>query len=165
MGYIFESEIESIIQAVRSKTIGEGDTITLREFLNRDVHPAIRAYVKAEIEKGLQQERSLEIRSKKFPYSHPEIMSLQHQIDLLLIQHYQFTRQEFDSLLDEAVHFQFNYLCRPQWTLVNFIFGDQRRISTSTIENKLFYCVGYTYFVDLIKHYIVEHGLTEMTYE
>lgn len=165
MGYIFESEIESIIHAVRSKTIGEGDTITLREFLNRDVHPAIKAYVRAEVEKGLQQERNLEMRSKKFPYSHPEIVSLQHQIDLLLIQHYQFTREEFDSLLDEAVHFQFNYLCRPQWTMVNFIFGDQRRVSTSTIENKLRYCIGYTYFVDLVSHYIVEHGLAEMTYE
>jgi hypothetical protein len=165
MGYIFESEIESIIHAVRIRTIGEDDDILLKRILAANIHPAIKAYFKAEVEKMLAQERAAENRSKRFSYSLAEIKSLEEQIDLLLIQNYHFSQQEFESLLDESVHFQFNYLCRPQWTLLNFIIGDQRKVPSSMIEKKLKYCVDYTYFPSLIKRYLSDHGLAEVTYE
>jgi hypothetical protein len=165
MGYIFEAEIESIIHAVRVKTIGEEDDVFLKKILSANIHPAIKAYFKAEVEKTLAQERGLEYRSKKFPYSLAEVKSLEEQIDLLLVQNYHFSLQEFESLLDESVHFQFNYLCRPQWTLLNFIVGDQRRVASSTIEKRLKYCIDYTYFPELIKRFIDDHGLAEVTYE
>jgi hypothetical protein len=165
MGYIFEAEIESIIHAVRVKTIGEEDDVFLRKILKANIHPAIKAYFKAEVEKTLAQERRLEYRSKKLPYSLGEIKSLEEQIDLLLVQNYHFGLQEFESLLDESVHFHFNYLCRPQWTLLNFIVGDQRRVACSSIEKRLKYCIDYTYFPELIKRFIDDHGLVEVTYE
>jgi hypothetical protein len=165
MGYIFEAEIDAIIHAVRIKTIGEDDGIVLKKILSANIHPAVKAYFRAEVEKTLLQERGLEYRSKKIPYSLPEIRSLEEQIDLLLVQNYHFSQHEFESLLDESVHFQFNYLCRPQWTLQNFIIGEQRRVSTTTIEKRLKYCVDYMYFPELIKRYIVDHGLAEVTYE
>jgi len=165
MGYIFEAEIESIIHAVRVKTIGEEDDVFLKKILTTNIHPAIKAYFKAEVEKILAHERGLEHRSKKLPYSLAEVKSLEAQIDLLLVQNYHFSRQEFESILDESVHFQFNYLCRPQWTLLNFIVGDQRRVASSTIEKRLKYCIDYTYFPELIKRYLVDHGLAEVTYE
>jgi hypothetical protein len=165
MGFIFEAEIESIIHAVHIKTIGEDDGIVLKKILSAEIHPAVKAYFKAEVEKTLMQERRLEYRSKKFSYSLPEVRSLEEQIDLLLVQNYHFSLQEFESLLDESVHFQFNYLCRPQWTLLNFIVGEQRRVSSETIEKRLKYCVDYTYFPELIKRYIADHGLAEVTYE
>ncbi|MGD1044456.1 MAG: hypothetical protein ABR936_03890 [Bacteroidota bacterium] len=165
MGFIFEAEIESIIHAVHIKTIGEDDGIVLKKILSARIHPAVKAYFKAEVEKTLGQERGLEYRSKKFSYSLPEVRSLEEQIDLLLVQNYHFSLQEFESLLDESVHFQFNYLCRPQWTLLNFIVGEQRRVASETIEKRLKYCVDYTYFPELIKRYIANHGLAEVTYE
>jgi hypothetical protein len=165
MGYIFEAEIESIIHAVRVKTIGVEDDVFLKKILAANIHPAIKAYFKAEVEKSLSQERGLEYRSKKFPYSLAEVKSLEEQIDLLLVQNYHFSLQEFESLLDESVHFQFNYLCRPQWTLLNFIVGDQRRVACSTIEKRLKYCIDYTYFPELIRRFIDDHGLAEVTYE
>lgn len=165
MGYIFEAEIESIINVVRVKTIGEEDGILLKKILTANIHPALKAYFKAEVEKTLLQERTSEYRSKKFSYSSPEVVSLQQRIDMLLIQNYHFSRQEYESLLDESVHFQFNYLCRPQWTLLNFIVGEQRKVASATIETRLHYCVDYKYFPEIIKRYIVEHGLAEVTYE
>jgi len=165
MGYIFEAEIESIIHAVRVKTIGEEDDVFLKKILSANIHPAIKAYFQAEVEKILAHERGLEYRSKKFPYSLAEVKSLEEQIDLLLIQKYHFGLQEFESLLDESVHFHFNYLCRPQWTLLNFIVGDQRRVASSTIEKRLKYCIDYIYFPELLRRFIVDHGLVEVTYE
>lgn len=165
MGYIFESEIETIMHSIRARTIGESESITLREVLESDIHPGIKAYFRAEVEKLLHKEREKEVRSQKFPYGLAEVMRLQEQIDLLLQHHYEFDQKDFDSLLDEAVHFQFNYLCRPQFTLMNFLFENRRRIPVADIERKLDYCVDYTYYREIIRRYITDHGLAKMTYE
>ena len=143
MGYIFEQEIESIINAVRANTIGEEDQVLLKRVLAADIHPALKAYFKAEVERKLESARAAEVRSGNFPYGMPEVASLQKQIDLVLVYHYHFTRQEFETLLEESVYFQFNYLCRPQWTLLNFIVGDVRSVQASIVEKKLRYCIDY----------------------
>ena len=53
MGYIFEQEIEAIKNAVRARTIGEEETIRLRHVLGANIHPSVKAYCKAEVEKLL----------------------------------------------------------------------------------------------------------------
>ncbi len=165
MGYIFEAEVEAIINSVRARTIGEAEHITLEEVLESPIHPALKAYFRAEVERLLQEERAKEVRSKKFPYANPEVVSLQRQIDRLLLYRYQFDQHEFNALLDQAVHFQFNYLCRPQWTLMNFLFEQRRRIQAGDIERKLRYCVDYSYFSELVQRYHVERGVAEVEYE
>jgi hypothetical protein len=165
MGYIFESEIELIMNAVRARTIGEAESIRLRDILHADLHPALKAYFKSRIWHLLQQERQTEVRSKKLPYGLPEIMRLQDQIDILLVYNYVFGQHDFTLMLDHAVHFQFNFLCRPQWTLLNFIFENQRRRPTSDIRRKLEYLVDYSYYAEIIKRYIDDRGLAELTYE
>jgi hypothetical protein len=165
MGFIFESEIELIMNSVRARTIGESETIRLKDILTADLHPAIKAYFKARVQQILQQERQTEVRSKKLPYPLPEVRRMQEQIDLLLVHNYEFGQHDFSLMLDHAVHFQFNFLCRPQWTLLNFIFENQRRRPTSDIRRKLRYCVDYAYYAEIIKRIIDDRGLAEMTYE
>jgi hypothetical protein len=92
-------------------------------------------------------------------------MRLQDQTDILLVYNYVFGQHDFTLMLDHAVHFQFNFLCRPQWTLLNFIFENQRRRPTSDIRRKLEYCTDYAYYAEIIKRYIDERGLAELTYE
>ena len=165
MGFIFEQEIDRILTSVRAQTIGESENITLRQLLVGPIHPALKAYFRAEVEQVLEDERTKEHRSKRFPYSLSEVISLQRQIDVLLVQHYEFTQDEFERILDEAVHFQFNYLCRPQWTLLNYVVGERRRVGMSEVERKLARCVDYRYFPELIRRYAVDRGLAEITYE
>ncbi|MBE0555640.1 MAG: hypothetical protein IH628_00265, partial [Proteobacteria bacterium] len=164
MGYIFESEIETIMNTVRVRTIGEADTITLRQMLRSDIHPAIKAYFKSEVEKQLIEARRQEVRSKNFPYALSEIVSLQRQIDVILVHQYQFDQAEFEVLLDQSVHFHFNYLCRPQWTLLNFMFEDRRRITTSEVLRKVRYCADFRYFPRVLQRYIGDKGLAEIEY-
>lgn len=164
MGYIFESEIETIMNTVRARTIGGADTITLRGILRSEIHPAIKAYFKSEVEKQLIEARRQEVRSKNFPYALPEIVSLQRQIDVILVHQYQFDQAEFEVLLDQSVHFHFNYLCRPQWTLLNFMFEDRRRITTSELLRKLRYCADFPYFPRVLQRYIGDKGLAEIEY-
>ncbi len=165
MGYIFETEITTIIHTVQARTIGEGDSILLKNVMTSDIHPALKEYILAEVKKLLQQEREKEVRSKRFPYALPEIVSLQRQTDILLVQEYEFTRGEFESVVDEAVHFQFNFLCRPQWTLLNFVLENNRTVSATVLERKLRYAVEYQYFRKLIRRYVLDRGLAEVSYE
>ncbi len=165
MGFIFEAEIVTIMNTVRARTIGEEDSIRLKEVLAAEIHPAIKAYFKAEVEKLLQQERQKESRSKRFTYGLPEVSGLQRQIDLLLVNHYEFVRDEFESLLDAAVHFEFNFLCRPQWTLQEFMFENRRSVGVSEATRKFKYCVEYTYFSEIFTRYVIDRGLAEMNYE
>lgn len=165
MGYIFEREIQSIIQTVLAQTIGEEENIRLKQILAANIHPALKVYLTGEVEKLLHSEREKEVRSKRFPYALPEVVSLQRQIDALLVNEYEFTRSEFETAVDEAVHFHFNYLCRPQWTLLNFVFENNRAVFTSELERKLRYAVDYRYFSVLIRRYVAERGLLELRYE
>lgn len=165
MGFIFESEIIAIMNTVRARTIGEEDGVKLKDILAADVHPALKAYFKAEVEKLLQQERAKEVRSGRFPYGLPEVKGLQRQIDLLLVHQYEFDRQEFESVLDESVHFQFNYLCRPRWTLQEFLFENRRTAGIGEILRKLRYCVEYRYLAEVFKRYVTDRGLAELGYE
>jgi hypothetical protein len=86
-------------------------------------------------------------------------------MDLLLVNHYQFNQAEFESLLDEAVHFEFNFLCRPQWTLQEFMSENRRTVNVGEAIRKFRYCVEYTYFAELFKRYVTDRGLAEMNYE
>ncbi|HEX9614211.1 MAG TPA: hypothetical protein VGA55_01825, partial [Bacteroidota bacterium] len=137
----------------------------LKKILAADIHPAIKMYFKAEVEKMLTQERSKEVRSGRFPYGLPEVKGLQRQIDLSLVHQYEFDRQEFESLLDESVHFQFNYLCRPRWTLQEFMFENRRTAAVGEILRKLKYCVEYRYLGEIFKRHVSERGLAEIGYE
>ena len=165
MGFIFESEIVAIMNTVRARTIGEEDGVQLKKLLAADIHPALKSYFKAEVEKFLQQERTKEVRSGRFPYGLPEVKGLQRQIDLSLVHQYEFDSQEFESLLDESVHFQFNYLCRPRWTLQEFLFENRRTVTVGEILRKLKYCVEYRYLAEVFKRYVSEKGLAEIGYE
>lgn len=165
MGFIFDSEIIAIMNTVRARTIGEEDDVKMKSILSADIHPAIKAYFKAEVEKLLQQERQKEVRSARFPYGLPEVKGLQRQVDLLLIHHYEFGKEEFESILDESVHFQFNFLCRPRWTLQEFLFENRRTAGVAEILRKLRYCVEYRYLGEVFKRYVTDRGLAEVGYE
>jgi len=165
MGFIFEAEIITIMNTVRARTIGESDSIRLKDVLAAEIHPAIKAYFKADVERLLHQERLKEIRSSRFAYGSPEVAGLQRQVDLLLVNHYQFDQGEFESLLDEAVHFEFNFLCRPQWTLQEFMFEGHRTVGVGEAIRKFRYSVEYTYYSEIFKRYVVDRGLAEMSYE
>ncbi|MEX2115248.1 MAG: hypothetical protein WEB37_00055 [Bacteroidota bacterium] len=165
MGFIFESEIIAIMTTVRGRTIGEEDGVKMKDILAAEIHPAIKAYFKAEVEKLLLQERAKEVRSGRFPYGQPEVMGLQRQIDLLLVHQYEFDREEFESILDESVHFQFNFLCRPRWTLQELLFESRRSASVGEILRKLRYCIEYRYLGEVFKRYVTDRGLVEVGYE
>ena len=162
---MFEKETEQLIGAVRQATIGDKKTIGLREIFESNIPTSVKVFFRAEVETMLTSEQKPASTSGRFRHDLPEIAMLQEQINALLIHNFVFTRDDFETTLDKCVHFMLNYLCRPQWTLNSFLFEESGRATTPQIMRKLRYCRDYAYFTDILRRYLQQREVGEMTLE
>lgn len=165
---MFETEINHIIHVVTAKSIAEHESILLKQLMQgprSEVPRCIKMYFRSEVERWLKEERKDFPKSTRFNYFLPEVQSLLQQMDTLLIYNYRFDQSDFASTLDDAVHLQFNYLCRPRWTLLSFIFDKISHTSAKNIVFKFGYFSDYRYYGDIIKRYLTDKGLAELNIE
>ncbi|HTY10915.1 MAG TPA: hypothetical protein VMF88_07570 [Bacteroidota bacterium] len=162
---MFEKETEQLIATVRQATIGDSKAIGLREIFESNIPSNVKVFFRAEVEWMLYSDEKPQPGSSKFNYDLPEITMLKEQINTLLVHNFVFSKTDFESTLDKCVHFTLNYLCRPQWTLNSFLFEDAVRASTGQILIKLRYCRDYAYFPDILRRYIQQRTVGEMTLE
>jgi hypothetical protein len=159
---MFEKEISNFQSIVQEKTIGNAPSIALKHILESNVPQNVKIFFKAEVEALLFSERQKESRSSRFNYNQEDIGALQGQLDGLLVFHYEFSRDDFFQSLDRSVHFLFNYLCRPQWTLENFLFEETDSISIRQLEIKFRFCLDYGYYWTILKEYLSTKNKTEL---
>ena len=162
---MFEKETEQLIGIIRQTTIGDAKAVSLRAIFESKVPSNVKVFFRADVEHFLDEDRKKEQRMSKFNYDVPEIQMLQEQIDTLLIHNFIFTKSDFETTLDKCVHFLLNFLCRPQWTLASFLFEDSAKVSTRQILKKLRYCKDYEYFPDILRRYVHQRDITELTLE
>ncbi len=159
---MFETEIDRLTRTARFRTIGNDESISLRAILESDIPTNMKQFFRADVEWLLMQERAHETRSAKFNYAHHDVRLLQHQIDSLLIHNYIFTAADFETVLDKCVHFLFNYLCRPQWTLHSFLFESGAVVTTIEAMAKMYYCEDYSYYTEILGKHIVQKNITQL---
>ncbi len=162
---MFEQETEQLKERIHRSTIQSGGTITLRALTESGIPENVKAFFRAEIYSSLAEERKKESRSNKFDYSNKDVEALQEQIDQLLIDNYILPKKEFEEILDKGVHFLFNYLCRPQWTLGSYLFDEAKAVSARDILLKLHCCFDYNYFPTVLQRFIRQRNIQEMTAE
>ena len=162
---MFEKETEQLITTVRQATIGEAKALGLREIFESTIPSNIKVFFRAEVEWMLDAEQRPEPQPSKFNYNLPEIAMLREQTNALLIHNFIFSKADFEATLDKCVHFMLNYLCRPQWTLNSFLFEESARASTKQIQLKLRYCRDYAYLPDILRRYMQQRGVGEITLE
>ena len=160
---LFEHETESIITAVRQRTIGNASAIAVKDVLASDVPHPIKTYFRMVAQSQLEDELAQYRAASRFNFEHPEVQSLQKQINSVLIMQYTFGREEFLQHLDDAVHLIINYMIRPQWTLKNYIFANGREASSSVVVNRLSYFDSYAYLKDLVCIYIKQKHIQSFT--
>jgi hypothetical protein len=162
---MFEREIESIIENTRAKTIGDADSIMVADLLNAPILPSIKIFFHAEVESWLKDEQSHQLGSGRFRHDDLEVIERLKEIDSILVRNAVLSREEFLSILDKAVKLQFNYICRPQWTLAKFIFKNDDVKSGEEIQPGLKYFYNYTYYRDILSRLIQKKSFNEMTLE
>ena len=160
---MFEQEIENLQRSIRDNTIGNTQSITLKSILESNIPQNVKSYFKAEVELHLYKERMAEVRSKKFNYDQPDVRLLQEQLDLLLIYHYIFSQKEFFDACDRCAHYLFNFFCRPQWTLENFLFDEKETVTISQLAIKFKFCPEYGYYWIIIEKFLASKNKTEIS--
>jgi len=162
---MFEQEIENIIQNTQAKTIGNASSIRVTDILNAPILPSIKTFFQAEVESWLMEERAHQSLSGRFRYDEPEVSKYQKQIDSILIRNAVLSREEFLSILDKAVKLEFNYICRPQWTLPKFVFKNDKVKSCEEIQSGLRYFYDYPYYQEIFSRFVEKKGIKEMSLE
>jgi len=155
---MLELETDAILKSIVGRTIGESDSVSLKDVVSADIPKGIKVYIQAEVEQGLKAEL---MASEKFARVGGKSTTATHLMRTFLgtlALEYAFPRDEFLSVLDNAVHFLENYLCRPHWTLEHFLFEDTERISCDTLLEKLQHFTEYAYLITLLERLIRQKG-------
>lgn len=160
---MFEKEIETFEKIIRSNTIAQAPVVSLRNILESNIPQNVKSFFRGEVEWLLYKERVLEKRSVKFNYSQQDIQLLQEQMDMLLVYNFSFSSQEFSRTLERCIHFLFNYLCRPQWTLESFLFEESYRMNVRELAIKFRSCTEYNYFWKILEKHLTQKGKNELS--
>ncbi|MFA6541330.1 MAG: hypothetical protein WCT99_06980 [Bacteroidota bacterium] len=159
---MFEKEIAAAELTIQKNTIGNSDSIALKHLLESNIPYNVKSFFKAEVEWLLYNERKKEQRSTHFNYLQEDIRLLQEQMDTLLIFHYSFDKKAFSDSLDRCIHFLFNFLCRPQWTLENFLFEESDSIAVDDLKRKFRFCSDYRYYWSVLEPYCTSKNIAEI---
>jgi hypothetical protein len=163
---VFEQDTETIINTVKQRiphSITDSSTIVVKDILASEIPLSLKSFFRADVEILLTEELTRQWKNSRFNFSHPEVQSLQHQINSFLVIHYSLQKNEFYQRLDDAVHLMINYLIRPQWTLANVIFEQGDTISTAKLMRLLKYFGPYEYIRSLILRYIEDRRISQFT--
>ncbi len=153
---MLEQETDTILRTLADGTIGTKEEITLNEALSGNLPRPIKSYLQAEVMEWLRDDlRSAPHFARAFDRT-GGLGSLTKAFLRTLAEHYRFTREEYLGILENGVHFVENYLCRPRWTLDNFILENQQEVSPETVTIKLGYLSDYAYFRELLERFA--HG-------
>ncbi len=162
---MFEKEIAQLHHIIQKNTIGNADSVALKHIVESNIPTNVKSFFKAEVEWLLFTERKKEQRSTLFDYQHEDIQLLQEQMDMLLMYHYTFSKKAFFLSLDRCIHFLFNFLCRPQWTLENFLFEEKDTINADELKVKFKFCFDYRYYGLIADQYLQSKKMTELSKE
>jgi hypothetical protein len=160
---VFEKEIERLLSLVVNRTIGTSEKISVKEVLAGEIPLPLRTLIRVDVEQKLIDELKSKFVNSRFDFSHPEVISLQQQMNSVLVLNYTFLRKEYLETVHDALHLMLNYLIRPQWTLVNFIFDKTTQVSNETIMQSLKHFGAYDYLKEIIVRIITEKNIKLLT--
>lgn len=159
---MFEQELENIQKITVNNTIGNTQSIALKTILESNIPANVKSFFRGEVEWLLNKEKQTDHHSSRFDYLQNDVKLLQEQMDILLVYHYSFSRDEFLKTLDKCAHFLFNYLCRPQWTLESYLFEEKNSVTVKDLALKFRYCSDYPYYWTILEKYLVGKNKPEL---
>lgn len=151
MTAMLERETELIIQTLVSRTIRTAETIALRDAVAADIPRGVKTYLRAEVVRWIEKDFAAAPSLRHVDRGASGVEKLTKHFLRTLAENYMFSRGDFLTILDNAVHFLENYLCRPQWTLASFVYQDARAVTPVEIIEKLDFFSDYGYFPLLLE--------------
>lgn len=150
---MFERQIEDALAQLTRQTIGDNDVVLLKTILASPVPASVKRVFTSEAERWRDEEMKRLLDSAHFDYSDEQVRKYFDTIASVAMEHTRFTREEFSTTLDATVKLLFNYVCRPQWTLVKYIFADAPVIPTHVVLEKMRHFTDYEYYAAVMQDY------------
>ncbi len=159
---MFEREIKFIYDFNLNKVKKIGSFLTYSQLLSADLHPAILKYISAEIDYLIFEDRQKMLRDSVFDYSSEKINHYFAQIGEEVKGTKRFSLDYVKKLILHATSFNVNFLVRPNWSLVKFIYDDEEHKTTLEIKQILNYVYYYDYLKDVLISYLNKKKLLSL---
>ncbi len=162
---MFEREIKFIYDFNLNKVNKLGPYFTYEQLLLSDINPAILHYISAEIDYLIFEDRQKLLRNSVFDYSGEKINQLFIQMGDEVKRTKRFSIEYVSKLILHASSFTINFLVRPKWTLVKFVFDEGEHKTTSEIKQILNYLYYYKHLKSILVSYINTKKIISMNSE
>ncbi len=160
---MLEREHDIIRGTLASRTIGERRSYHLEEALKAEIPRGVKAYLQAEVERWLERDlRASPTFARVDDQAAPYVNHVTETFLRAVSASYSFARDQFLTTLDNALRFTENFLCRPRWTLENFLFDDKDILLLHEFRSKLKYLADYKYFATVLERITVEREWSEI---
>ncbi len=159
---MFEKEIKFIYDFNLNKVNKLGPYFTFEQLISADLHPAIQHYISAEIDYLIFEDRQKLLKNSVFDYSGEKIAQYFAQISDEVKRSKRFAHEYISKLILHAASFTINFLVRPKWTLVKFIYDEGNHKTTAEIKQILNYLYYHKYLKKIIVSYINSKKIISM---
>ncbi len=150
---MFEKEIEFIYQYYLNKIKSLDSFVTFGQLASANLHPALLQYVSAEIDYLIYEDRQKLLKESLFDYSGDEINSHFNQISEEIKLTKKFSKEYITKLLLHATSFNVNYVVRPNWSLLQFIFENETEKQVAEVKQILNYLYYYPFYKRILINY------------
>jgi hypothetical protein len=162
---MFEKEIEFIYKYNLSKIKHLGSFITYEQLISTNIHPALLQYLSAEIDFLIYEDRQKLLKDSIFDYSGDKIVDHFSSISEEIKRSKKFSFEYLSKLLLHASSFNTNFIIRPKWSLMQFVFENENGPTKQIVEVKqiLNYLYYYPYLKRLLVNFFIKKRLISIS--
>lgn len=160
---MLQKEIQHIIAFNFAKIKDLNYKFQLYDLQNAQVHPAIVKYILKTIDYQILIEKKFIQKNSKFDYSGEKIEKLFKLISLEVKKEKEFSSTFIKDIIEEAVKFNVSFLVKPNSTLTNFIFEDNKDLPLDVIFSKLKFIYYYKYIAKLAQLFLEKKNVNSIS--
>lgn len=150
---MFEKEIEFIYNYNLNKIQHLSSFISYEQLISTDIHPALLQYISAEIDFLIYEDRQKLLQDSVFDYSSDKIIEHFTNIGEEIKKSKKFSLEYLTKLLLHASSFNVNFIIRPKWALLQFVFESESESAKPVVEVKQI--LNYLYYYPYLRRLLI----------
>lgn len=163
---MFEKELDRVRKQLKQQLDTRNPTVPLATIVaNENIHPAYRAFFRAEVEWWIHEERAIRTSNTRFDTANDAMRAMFPKLDDLYLASARFDHEELVATIDAAVKTRINFLCRPRTTLKWFIYRGEPTKPLYEILLRLNYLQDNAYLLNGIRQWAKARNPDASAYE